>query len=81
MGSSSVYINLNWYTIFTQHVNFMKVVWLASVIISNKFPSVGDSLKETESYVLEEMEIELRKSNTILKLTSNGDKSVYFGKL
>lgn len=81
MGSSSVYINMNWYKIFTQHVNFMKVVWLALVIISNKFPSVGDSLKEIESYMLEEMEVELRKSNTTLKLTSNENKSVYFGKL
>jgi len=27
MGSSSAQINLNWYPIFTQHLNFMKVVW------------------------------------------------------
>jgi len=71
MGSATVYINMNWYTIFTQNENFMKVVWLALVIISIKFPSVGDSLKEIESYVLEKMEVELRKSNTTLKLTSN----------
>jgi hypothetical protein len=31
--------------------------------------------------MLEEMEVELRKSNTTLKLTSNENKSVYFGKL
>lgn len=50
MGSSSAYINLNWYTIFTQHVNFMKlyvVSWKLydKVIISKKYRSVGDCKK------------------------------------
>jgi hypothetical protein len=48
------------------------------VIISKKFPSVGDSLEETEWYGLEEMEVELRKSNTTLELMGNKNKSVYF---
>ena len=68
MGSSSAYINLNWYTIFTQHLNFVKVVWLTLVIISKKFPSVGDSLEEIELYVVEVMKVELRKSNTTSEL-------------
>jgi hypothetical protein len=49
-----------------------------TVIISKKFPSVGNSLEEIEWYVLEEMEVELRKSNTTLELMNNKNKSVYF---
>jgi hypothetical protein len=48
------------------------------VIISKKFHSVGDSLEEIDWYVLEEMTVELRISNTTLELMSNKNKSVYF---
>lgn len=48
------------------------------VIISKKFHSDGDSLEATEWYVLEEMKVELRISNTTLELMSNKNKSVYF---
>jgi len=51
------------------------------VIISKKFHSVGDSLEEIEWYVLEEMKVELRISNTTLELMSNKNKSVYFWKI
>jgi hypothetical protein len=48
------------------------------VIISKKFRSVGDSPEEIEWYVLEEMKVKLRISNTTLELMGNKNKSVYF---
>ena len=67
-------------------IQFLLNMWISwklydKVIISKKFHSVGDSLEEIEWYVLEEMKVELRISNTTLELMSNKNKSVYFWKI
>jgi hypothetical protein len=51
------------------------------VIISKKFPSFGNSMEEIEWYVLDKMEVELRKSNITVEFMNNKNKSVYFWKI